>query len=211
MMAVFTRMQREWSINDVARLVRRHERFKMLSEADSVTLVQHMHPVRLDAGKVLFREGRADTSGETSFMAIILEGEARAESEGGGVGAKIKLGDLKEGDVVGEQGIIHETPRTATVTAKTDMMLAAIDSGKFDKLIKSKPALGCEIMLSMLRTVTDRLYDLNQRVYVLEDSNIKLKEELRLEKSAARARTELKDIPPLQFTQTMFEPPPEKK
>ncbi|TWO66620.1 cyclic nucleotide-binding domain-containing protein [Caenimonas sedimenti] len=198
--------KREWSINDVARLVRRHERFRMLSEADAVVLVQHMHPMRLEAGKVLFREGRSDES--QNFMAIILDGEAKAETEGQGLGAPVQLGILKEGDLVGEQGIIHETPRSATVTARTDLMLASIDSARFDKLVKAKPALGCTILISMLRTVTTRLWEANQRTHVLEDSNRKLKKELDLEISS-RPKAVFLDAKPLELTSSFFDPPPE--
>jgi CRP/FNR family cyclic AMP-dependent transcriptional regulator len=208
MMTVFARLKREWSISDVARVVRTHERFSMLNEADAVTLVQHMHPIRLSAGETLFREGRTDAN---SFMAVVLEGQARAETDGGGLGEKIELGVVNEGDLVGEQGILQETPRSATVTASTDMVLAAIDHGKFDRLIKAKPALGCSILISLLRTVTLRLSDANQRVYVLEDSNKKLRNDLSLEISSSRTRQELKEIPPMDFTNSMFEPPDKKK
>lgn len=196
--------KREWSINDVARLVRRHERFRMLSEADAVVLVQHMHPLRLEAGKVLFREGRDDEA--QNFMAIILDGEAKAETEGQGLGERVHLGILKEGDVVGEQGIIHETPRSATVTARSDMMLAVIDSARFDKLVKAKPALACTILISMLRTVTTRLWEANQRTHVLEDGNRKLKKELDLEISS-RPKAVILEAKPLDLPPSFFEPP----
>jgi CRP/FNR family cyclic AMP-dependent transcriptional regulator len=189
----------------VAKMVRTHERFSMLAPEDAVVLVQHMHPLRLEAGQNLFREGRADSS---NFMALILEGEALVSTDGGaGIGAeRVLLGALKEGDLVGEQGILQETPRSATVTAKTEMMLAAIDAGKFDRLIKSKPALGCTILLSLLRTVTFRLAEANHRVHVLDDMSKKLKKQLDLEMAAPK-RNQLKpeDIKPLELTPSMFE------
>ncbi len=202
LIGVFTKLKREWSIHDVAKLVRTHERFSMLSQDDSVVLVQHMHPMRVAAGQVIFREGRTDSN----FMALILEGEAKAETEGGGLGERVLLGKLGEGHLVGEQGILQETPRTATVTATTDMMLAAIDATKFDRLIKAKPALGCSILLSLLRTVTMRAWDANQRLHTLEDSNRTLRKELDLEISS-RPRSRLQEIPPLEATASMFLPP----
>jgi CRP/FNR family transcriptional regulator, cyclic AMP receptor protein len=205
-MSVFTKFRREWSINDVAKLVRSHERFSMLSEQEAVMLVQHMHPLRLDAGGTVFREGRADTN----FMAIILDGEAKAETDGGGVGKKVTLGTLKNGDLIGEQGILQETPRSATVTATTEMMLAAIDAAKFGKLIKSKPELGCTILMSLLKTVTLRLFESNQRVHVLDESNRTLKKDLDLE-IASRPKLRPEDIPPLVATPEMFMPPEAKK
>lgn len=205
MLDVFSRLQREWSINDVARLIRRHERFNMLSEADAVVLVQHMHPLRLNAGQTLFTEGRNDAN----FMALLLEGTAKAETEGGGLGERVLLGTLKEGDLVGEQGILKETRRSATITATSDLMLAAIDSAKFDRLVRAKPAIGVTILMSLLRTVTLRMWDANQRLHILEHENKHLKKELVLE-IASRPKSTLTHIPPLDFSPSMFEPPDPK-
>lgn len=195
------KLKREWSINEIARLVRTHERFSMLSPEDAVVLVQHMHPMRLEAGGLLFREGRTDSN----FMGIILEGEAKVEVAGDGVAEKVTLGTLKEGDLAGEQGILHETPRSATVRATTELLFAAVDAGKFDKLIKAKPALGCTILLSLLRTVTLRLADANQRVHVLEDTSRKLKKELQMEMASRPKQLRPEDIKPLEVTASMFE------
>ena len=208
MLGVFNGFRREWSVNDIARLVRAHERFNMLSEADAVTLVQHMHPIRLNAGEALFKEGRTDSH----FMALILEGEAKAETDGGGLGERVMLGKLKEGDLVGEQGILQEHPRSATVTATTELMAAAIDASRFDKLVKSKPALGCTIVTSMLRTVTGRLFESNQRLYLLEQSHRKLEKELQMEISMRRnARANEPPPPPLELDDAFFQPPPDFK
>ena len=62
-LTVFTKLSREWSINDVAKVVRSHERFRMLSEADAVLLVQHMHPLRVNAGNLIkLAEGDVEAS-----------------------------------------------------------------------------------------------------------------------------------------------------
>ena len=199
MTGVFTRLKREWSISDVAKLVRSHDRFKMLSEADALFFVQHMHPLRLDAGGTVFKEGRTDAN----FMAIILEGEAKAETES--LGPRVRLSNFKPGDLIGEQGILHAMPRSATVTATTDMVLSAIDGAKFDKLIQAKPALGNTLLMSMLRMVTLRLAESNTRMQRLEHNNAKLTRELEL--VAPKLKPELKEIPPLQYNEEMFQPP----
>ena len=60
MIGVFTKHRREWSINDVAKLVRTHERFNMLTEQESVQMVQHMHPLRIDAHQHFWQVARGD-------------------------------------------------------------------------------------------------------------------------------------------------------
>ena len=121
-MALFFRKERDWSHRDVAYLVRSHELFSMLNQTEGVALVQHMRPQKVKAGTVLFHEGQKNAS----FMALILEGEATVETQGAGHGEAIILKVLGEGDLIGEQGILDNGARSATVTAATDMGMAEL-------------------------------------------------------------------------------------
>ena len=184
-MDLFFRVRRDWSVNDVARLVRSHESLALLSQDEALDLVRHMTPRRVENGTVLFEEGQTDTS----FMAVILEGEATAESEGGGHGLRVMLGLLKEGDLIGEQGILQEVARSATVTAASDMALATMTLAQFEQLSRKQPALGCKVLLSVGRAVTIRLRDSNRRLHITEQLNRTLQEEL-ARASRPRLRTD---------------------
>ena len=186
-MGIFFRVKREWSVNDVATLVRSHECLAMLTPAEASSLVQYFTPKRVESGTVLFEEGQTDTS----FMALILEGEATVESEGGGHGKRVMLGLLREGDLIGEQGILQETARSATVTAATDMAMATMSLQQFDKLSRANSALGCKMLLSILRMVTTRLRDSNRRLHVLEQLNRTIREEL---ETASQPRIQVRDM-----------------
>ncbi len=170
----FRRQEREWSTRDVAILVRSHECFAMLSLADAMKLVDHMSAHRIKAGSVLFHEGQQNAS----FMALILQGEATAEAVGGGHGEPLMLKVLQEGDLIGEQGILDNAARSATVTAATDMGLATMSQAQFNKLAKAYPEIGCRMLLSILRTVTARLRDSNKRLHMLSQLNRTMNQEL---------------------------------
>jgi len=170
----FRRQEREWSDRDVAHLVRSHECFAMLSVSEAVKLVDHMSAQRVKEGTVLFHEGQQNAS----FMALILQGEATAEAIGGGHGEPLMLKVLQEGDLIGEQGILDNASRNATVTAASDMSLATMSQSQFNKLTKAYPAIGNKILLSLLRTVSGRLRDANKRLHMLSQLNRTINEEL---------------------------------
>ena len=84
--------------------------------------------VSVEAGRELVREG--DFSYE--FMAI-EEGEAEVTRHGE------HLADLGRGDFFGEIGLLEKTLRTATVTAKTPMMLVTLTGWDLKRMERHIP------------------------------------------------------------------------
>ena len=84
--------------------------------------------VSVEAGRELVREG--DFSYE--FMAI-EEGEAEVTRHGE------HLADLGPGDFFGEIGLLEKTLRTATVTAKTPMMLVTLTGWDLKRMERHIP------------------------------------------------------------------------
>jgi CRP/FNR family cyclic AMP-dependent transcriptional regulator len=166
-MALFFKTERDWSTRDVAYLLRAHECFSMLTVTESVQVAGYMKPQQVETGTQLFHEGQKTAS----FMALILEGEATVEMLGAGHGDPVMLKVLAEGDLIGEQGILDNAARSATVTAATDMVLAIMPQAQFDRLTKEAPALGCKMLQSILRTISERLRDSNRRLHMLTQLN----------------------------------------
>ena len=191
----------------MAYLVRSHELFSMLNQTEGVALVEHMRPQKVKAGTVLFHEGQKNAS----FMALILEGEATVETQGSGHGESIMLKVLGEGDLIGEQGILDNGARSATVTASTDMGMATLSQTQFNRLAKESPALGCKMLLSILRTVTRRLRDSNKRMHMLSQLNRTMGEELeQVSTPNVKDRVYISDIVPHvapKRTGEAFQPP----
>ena len=92
-----------------------------LKEADLVRLAADLAERRVAAGDPIVGEG---TGGVAFFF--ILQGETSVSVAGE------EVATLKRGDYVGELALLDpEGPRSATVTAKTDVVLAAMSAWQF--------------------------------------------------------------------------------
>ena len=83
-------------------------------------LAGRLVPMRLEAGTMIVREG---DSGDRFY--IVAEGEVDV-SQSGAV-----LSELEPGGYFGEIALIRDIPRTATVTARTPVVLYALDREDF--------------------------------------------------------------------------------
>ncbi len=83
-------------------------------------LAGRLVPMRLEAGTMIVREG---DSGDRFY--IVAEGEVEV-SQSGAV-----LSELEAGGYFGEIALIRDIPRTATVTARTPVVLYALDREDF--------------------------------------------------------------------------------
>jgi CRP/FNR family transcriptional regulator, cyclic AMP receptor protein len=93
-------------------------------------------------GEVIIRKGDPSDS-----LYLVLEGSLWVEE------ARTELG---AGTVVGEIGVLSGTrKRTATVTAKTDCVLARVSADDFQQVYFTHPSVG----LSLVRLVIDRLVE----------------------------------------------------
>lgn len=93
-------------------------------------------------GKVLIRQG--DTGWECF---VIAEGMAKATMRGRGSAT------LGPGSFFGEMSLLDGGPRSATVTAETDMHLLVLSSRDFSSLVNDVPAVARRI----LRGLAERL------------------------------------------------------
>lgn len=94
--------------------------FNPLPGASLEHLAGRLVPLRLDPGTVIVREGDA---GDRFY--IVVEGEVEI-SEGGKT-----LSTLGEGGYFGEIALLRDLPRTATVVAKTPVVLYGLDREDF--------------------------------------------------------------------------------
>jgi CRP/FNR family transcriptional regulator, cyclic AMP receptor protein len=107
---------------------------------------QETDALQLAPGDFLFREGE---KGEKMY--VLLEGEM-----------EILLGDfvletVRQGVLIGEMALIDDSPRTASVVAKTPCRLAEIDRRRFHFLVQQTPHFATHVM----KTLADRLRHMN--------------------------------------------------
>ncbi len=90
-------------------------------------------------GEALCRQGEP---GDAAF--VIVEGEAEVTVDTGG--GPVKVAVLTRNDIVGEIAILCDVPRTATVTAGSELVTLKVTKDLFFQLITDFPEMGVEVM-----------------------------------------------------------------
>lgn len=106
--------------------------FAELPEADLQSLCQIVQDVHLDAGQVLFEEG---SDGDMAY--IIRSGEVEIVKTS--QRREILLATRGPGDVFGEIALVFDSPRTATVRARTDTEMIGIGREDLRNLMQISP------------------------------------------------------------------------
>ena len=116
-----------------------------LKDSDLTSLAADLAERRVAAGDPIVGEG---TGGVAFFF--ILEGETSVT-----VGGE-EVATLGRGEYVGELALLDpEGPRSATVTAKTDVVLAAMSTWQFRPFVLAHP----EVAWALLQRLARRLRD----------------------------------------------------
>lgn len=116
------------------------------------TVQRGLEEVAATAGTVLCEEG---TIGREFFFIV----DGRASVRRGG--RKVAL--LGPGDYFGELALLDRRPRSATVTADTDMVLLNMSQRDFHGLLEDVPPLARKLLAAM----ADRLRDADSKVSAL--------------------------------------------
>ena len=119
--------------------------FESCSGRDLQIIARHMQVVAIEQGTVLMREGE---NGDAFYVA--LQGSADAVRGGRVVAA------VEPGDYIGELALIDPAPRTATVTARSAMVIGVIDHRAFTAIIRDVPAMNLKLMRALVRRVRER-------------------------------------------------------
>jgi len=102
--------------------------------------------IDLPAGKEMATEG---DRGREFF--VLLKGEAEVTRGGE------KINTMKEGDFFGEIALVTKMPRTATVTATSDVDVLVITERAFDTLLKNSPTIGRGVAEALAERVAPQL------------------------------------------------------
>ena len=123
--------------------LREVEILRGLNDSDLAGLAADLAERRVAAGETIVGEG---TGGVAFFF--ILEGETSVT-----VGGE-EVASLERGEYIGELALLDpDGPRTATVTAKTDVVLAAMSTWQFRPFVLAHP----EIAWTLLQRLARRL------------------------------------------------------
>jgi CRP/FNR family transcriptional regulator, cyclic AMP receptor protein len=112
--------------------------FAGLDDKELESIASSMRERRFKAGDTVTQEG----AGGVGFF-VVEEGEADVN-----VGGEAK-GSVGPGDYFGEIALINESPRTATLTARTDMVCYGMTPWDFRPLVESNSTIAWKLLTAM--------------------------------------------------------------
>jgi CRP-like cAMP-binding protein len=101
------------------------------------------------AGQYIFKAGDPGES-----MYIVTEGEVEVRD-----GSTV-LDTIGAGSIIGELALIDDAPRSASVLAKTDCRLVAVDRRQFEFMVQETPFFA----LTVMKVLADRLRKTSAKV-----------------------------------------------
>jgi cyclic nucleotide-binding protein/MFS transporter len=102
--------------------------FRPLPPATLEQLTHELEPLHVPAGQEIIRQGEA---GDRFYIVAAGEVEVRVDGQ--------PSGTLHAGDYFGEIALLRDVPRTATVTALTDLDLLALERDEFISAVTGHP------------------------------------------------------------------------
>ena len=116
--------------------------FSTLDDKDLASLAEEFNERRFSPGETIALEG----AGGLMFF-VVDSGEASVEVHGD------EVGTLGPGAAFGEIALIDRRPRTATVTAKTDLVTYGLPVFVFRPFVEARP----DVAWKLLEQMADRL------------------------------------------------------
>ncbi|WOP15314.1 cyclic nucleotide-binding domain-containing protein [Ottowia sp. SB7-C50] len=146
-----------------------------LSAADAREIAAYMSLRKVAMGDVIIREG---DSQHNDFMALVLDGEVAVEHSLAPTHEAMVVSVLGPGSLIGELGLIDDSPRSATCIASTALTLAILQRDALMRLMKDRPAVAARLLLAMNKRIADHLREANRKLTSLSQLSKALEQEL---------------------------------
>ncbi|HEX9682698.1 MAG TPA: cyclic nucleotide-binding domain-containing protein [Acidimicrobiales bacterium] len=118
--------------------------FTACSKKELREVAKRAEDVEVRAGSVLCEEGK---SGRQFF--VIVSGSAKVTRK------KRKVNELGPGDFFGELSLLDQAPRSATVTATSDMEVVVLERRAFNDLLNDVPTLAFKVAAGLSRRLRE--------------------------------------------------------
>ncbi len=132
-----------------------------LTEEDHRKVLEHMVFVSVPPGRELIAQ---DEKGD--YAIIVLEGLVAVDRVQP-TGARARLAEAREGDVLGEMALLDAGSRFASCLTLSRVSLAVLTSGMLQQLSEEDPHLGMALMTSIARRLSLRMRQLSARLGAL--------------------------------------------
>lgn len=106
--------------------------FSRLPSANIEEMFRRMETLPVKAGQVIITQGA-----EGDYYYLIEQGQALVSRIDGATQQSVQLAELQEGDAFGEEALVSDNKRNATVTMKSDGSLLRLNKSDFVELLKA--------------------------------------------------------------------------
>lgn len=148
-----------------------------LTMADAIKVVGYMRPKIIADGTVFIEEGEMR---KTDFMMLVLEGEIAVENELPGLNESMVVNVIGPGHLIGEMGLLDGSPRSATCTATTNVVVAVLSRTALMRLLKDEPRVGSRLLLAISSRMAQRLRETTRKLRTFAQMNKALHEEIQV-------------------------------
>lgn len=124
--------------------------FAPLSQKELQKVARASDEVTIPAGRELVRQGEVGRE-----MFVLVNGSATVKRN------NRKVATLGPGSAIGELSLLDRGPRTATVTADTDLKVLVLGAREFSALLDQVPSINHKLLAAM----AGRIRDLDTQVY----------------------------------------------
>ncbi len=137
--------------------------FKGLSPLDRKKFVPHFKPVRAAKGATVIREADPGdsmyfiASGQVGVYTSLLEADDENSEQ-------VQLATLQSGDFFGEHALVTDEPRSATVTALTDVILMRLTKNDLQQVMTEYPLIESALQIQAFQ------HDINKRLSLLKEA-----------------------------------------
>jgi CRP-like cAMP-binding protein len=126
--------------NDATQLLQRVPLFSGLDPRELETIARTVHERTFEAGDTVAQQGE----GGVGFF-VIRDGEAKVEIDGN------EIRRLGPGDHFGEIALIAEGPRTATVTAESQLRCYGLTPWEFRPLVQTNASIAWKLLQALAK------------------------------------------------------------
>lgn len=145
-----------------AALLRSSTALVELSDAESLSVVAHMHMRRFAEGESIVRQGET-TAGDGGFLALVVDGEVTVESLQPSRSQPLTVHVLGPGQMFGEVGLLDGDARSASCTASADAMCALLTRAALQQLIAEEPAAAAKLLVGVGQRLGQRLREIDTK------------------------------------------------
>jgi CRP-like cAMP-binding protein len=122
----------------VSEWLKRVPLFQGLQDEELEHLAGVMHELAFERGSVLVREG--ERGARVAAFFVLLDGEVLATK------GEQEIGRRGPGDYIGEIALLRDMPRTATVTAVTQVRCLALSAWEFRRFVDANPQVAWALL-----------------------------------------------------------------